>query len=62
MKQKHEYNTFYVIANAYSIVQLEIQIKNEIMKHVDVSVKFIVHVKKIIVAIIDHVFVRTVSI
>ena len=62
MKQKHECNTFYVIANAYSIVQLEIQIKNGIMKHVDVSVKFIVHVKKIIVAIIDHVFVRTVSI
>ena len=62
MKQKHEYNAFYVIANAYSIVQLEIQIKNGIMKHVDVSVKFIVHVKKIIVAIIDHVFVRTVSI
>ena len=36
MKQKHEQNIFYAIANAYSIVKLEIQIKNGIMKYLNV--------------------------
>ena len=39
-----------------------IQIKNEIKKHVNVSVKIIVHAKKIIVVILAHVFVITASI
>ena len=36
--------------------------KNEIMKHVDVRVKRIVCVQKIIVGILTHVFVKMVSI
>ena len=41
-----------MIVNANSIVQHVIQIKNGIMKHVDVSVKIIINAKKIIVAYI----------
>ena len=50
-----------MIVNVNSIV-LAIQIKNEIMKHVNVNVKIIVHPKKIIVGILAHVFMRIVSI
>ena len=39
-----------------------IRIKNEIIKHVNVNIKIIVSVKKIIVGILAHVFVRIVSI
>ena len=51
-----------MIANANSIVQLAFQIKNGIMKHVHVSVKVIVHARKIIVGILAHVFLKIVSI
>ena len=61
MKLRQWQNTFHVIANRNSRVQNVIQIKNGIIKHVNVNVK-IISVKKIIVAILAHVFVRTVSI
>ena len=51
-----------MILNATSIVQYIIQIKNEIIKHINVNVKIIVRAKKIIVGILAHVFVRIVSI
>ena len=51
-----------MIANANSIVQLAFQIKNGTMKHVHVSVKVIVHARKIIVGILAHVFLKIVSI
>ena len=51
-----------MIANANSIVQLAFQIKNGVMKHVHVSVKDIVHARKIIVGILAHVFLKMVSI
>ena len=59
---KTKTNIFYVIANANLIVQLAIQIKNGIVKHVNVSVKIIVHVKNITVGILAHVFVRMIGI
>ena len=43
-------------------IQDVIQIKNGIMKHVNVSVKIIVQEKQIIVGILAHVFVRMISI
>ena len=43
-------------------MQLAIQIKNGIIKYVNVNVKIIVRVKKIIIGILAHVFVRIVSI
>ena len=55
-------NIFYAIANANSIVQHIIQIKNGIIKHVNVSVKIIVSAKKIVVEILVHVFMRVASI
>ena len=61
MKLQQWQNTF-VIANANSIVEHVIQIKNGIMKHVNVGVKIIVSTKKIIVGILPHVFVRIASI
>ena len=61
MKLRQWQNTLHVIANRNSRVQHVIQIKNGIIKHVNVNVK-IISVKKIIVAILAHVFVRTVSI
>ena len=39
MKLKHGQNVFHAIVNANMIVQNVIQIKNGIMKHVNVSVK-----------------------
>ena len=50
-----------MIASANSIVQLEIQIENGLMKYVNVNVKIILHVKNI-VGILLHVFVKMVSI
>ena len=44
--------------NYGKIVQLAIQIKDRMIKHANVSVKIIVHAKKIIVGILAHVFVR----
>ena len=43
------------------IVQHVIEIKNGIIKHVNVNVKITVHAKKIIVGILGHVFVRIAS-
>ena len=53
---------FHVIVNPTAIVPHVIQIKNEIIKHVNVNVKIILHVKKIIVGTLAHVFFRIVSI
>ena len=50
-------NIFHVIVNANSIVQHVIQVKNGIMKHVNVNVKINVHARKIIAVILGHVFV-----
>ena len=50
-----------MIVNANSIVQYETEIKNGIIKHVNVNVKIIVSAKKIIVGIVSHAFVRIVS-
>ena len=64
MKLKQWRNIFHVIKNANSIVQHVMEIKNGIIKPVNVSVKFIANAKKIIVivGILAHVFVRMVSI
>ena len=45
MKPKQLQNIFHVIANA--IVQHVIQIKNGIMKHVNVNVKIIISAKRL---------------
>ena len=42
-----------MIANANSLMQHVIQIKNIIIKHVNVSVKIIVHANKIIIGIFN---------
>ena len=44
------------------IVKHVIQIKNGIIKHVNVNLKLIISVKKILIAIIARVFVRILSI
>ena len=62
MKLKQRKYIFHVIVNAISIVQHVIQIKNRIMKHVNVNVKIIINTKKITVGILAHVFVRIESI
>ena len=46
MKLKQWQNIFDLIVNASSIVQHAIQIKNRIMKHMNVSVKIILSAKK----------------
>ena len=53
---------FHVIVNPTAIVQHVIQIKNEIIKHVNVNVKIIISFKKIIAGILTHVFVRITTI
>ena len=62
MNLKQQQNIFHAIVNPNSIVQRVIQIKNGIMRHVNVSAKVIAHAKKIIVGIPAHVFVRIASI
>ena len=62
MKLKQWQNIFHEILNANLIVQHVIQIENGVMKHVIVSVKIIAHTKKIIVGILEHIFVRMISI
>ena len=52
----------HVIANANSVVQHVIQIKNVLIKHVNMSKKTIERIKKIIIRILVHVFVRMESI
>ena len=64
LKLKQWQNIFHVILNANSIIQLAIQIKNVIEKHINVSVKIIVHAKNIyihIVRILAHALVRIVN-
>ena len=51
-----------MIVKVNSIVQHVIQIKNGIIKHVNVNVKIIVSAKKITAGNLAHVFVRIVSI
>ena len=51
-----------MIVNANSIVKHVIQIKNGIIKHVNMNVKIIVSSKKVIDGIPAPVFVRIVSI
>ena len=51
-----------MIVNANPIVQHVLQNKNRIIKHVNVNVKVITSMKKIIVGILVHVFVRKVGI
>ena len=48
--------------NAYSIVQLVVKIKNIIMINVNVGLKSIVRVKKIIVRILTLAFAKTADI
>ena len=55
-------NIFHVIVNANSLVQHVVQIKNGIMKHVNVSVKIIAHAKKIITGILAHALVKIVNV
>ena len=62
MKQKQWENIFRVIANVNSIVKHVIQIENEIIKRVNVSVKSIISVRKIKVGIQALVFMKTASI
>ena len=57
MKLKQWQNTFHVIPNANSIVQHGLQIKNGIIKNVNVNVKILLSTKKIIVGILANVFV-----
>ena len=61
MKLNQWQNIFHVIVNANSIVQHVIQKKNGIIKHVNVNVKVIKSVKKILLGILAHVFVRIVN-
>ena len=51
-----------MVVNANSILQQAVEIKNWIIKHVDVSVKIIVHTKKIIVGIVEDALLGIVSI
>ena len=51
-----------MIANANSLAKYIIPIKNGIMIHASVSVKSIVHAKKIIAGIIADVFMRIVAV
>ena len=53
---------FHAIENANSIVQYAIQIKNETMMNVNVSVKIIVLAKKILAGILAHVLEKIVGI
>ena len=62
MKLKPWQNIFHVTVKANSIVQYVTKIKNGITKHGNVNVKTTLRGKKVIVRILAHVFLRTVSI
>ena len=62
MKLKQWKSVFNAIVNGNSIVQHVVQIKNGIIKHVNVDVKTNISAKKIIVGILAHVFMSIVSI
>ena len=51
-----------MIINANSIVQHVIQYKNGIIKHVNVNVQITISVKRVIVGVLAHVFLRIESI
>ena len=51
-----------MIANENSIVQHVIQIRNGIIKHVNVSVKIMIIAKKIIAEILAHVSVKNINV
>ena len=51
-----------MIANVNSILKHVIEIKNRIIRYINVNVKFIVAAKKLIVGILAHVFERIASI
>ena len=59
-KMKLRKNQCSLITNVNSLVQLAIQVKNRIMKHVNVSVRIIVFAKKIIIGIVAHIIVEKV--
>ena len=56
MKLKQGQNIYHVFVNANSTVQQVIQIKNVIIKYVNVKVKIILTPKKIIVGILAHAY------
>ena len=58
MNLKQRESIFNLMVSVNSIIKNVIQIKNRIMKDVNVSVKIIVHAKKIIVGILANIFVR----
>ena len=58
MKLKQWQNIFHVLVNVNSIAEYVIQIKNGVIKQVNVDVKVIVSAEKVIVGILAHVFVR----
>ena len=62
MKLRQWSNIFQVIINTNPIVQHVIEIKNEMMINVNVSIKSTVCTKHIIVIMLAHVFVRIVGI
>ena len=61
-KQKKRQKIFHYIANVNLIVQHITQIRNVIIKHVNMNVKIIVDAKTIIVGILANVFVRITNI
>ena len=61
-KKKKRQKIFHYIANVNLIVQHITQIRNVIIKHVNMNVKIIVYAKTIIVGILANVFVRITNI
>ena len=61
-KKKKRQKIFHYIANVNLIVQHITQIRNVIIKHVNMNVKIIVDAKTIIVGILANVFVRITNI
>ena len=61
-KKKKRQKMFHYIANVNLIVQHITQIRNVIIKHVNMNVKIIVDAKTIIVGILANVFVRITNI
>ena len=62
MNLKQWQSIFPVIVHPDSIEQHEIQIRNRIIKHVNVNLEIVVHAKKTIVGTLTHVFVRIANI
>ena len=61
MKSKHWQNILHAIVNANSMVQHVIQMKNRIIINVNLSIKSIVHSKKIVLGILAHVFAKIIG-